>query len=430
MDRLVSFVCSRPQTLRSQKLRVQLPSMEGPFLFGETASAPISFLESGPNPNTSEVLPYFIKAVEHWGTMTDIFANGVQGPPSQSPTDLRGEFYNAQATIISWKKNLPPRMVWSLKNYRAHRLLGQGNTFVSLHFVLNHAMCLAHQEYLPEFEGDPAFDETFSPEPSSTRSVVRTCLAHAEEITRMASSLYSGDKIDQDMLRAPFVGVALESAACCHLWKLHLDNQSLDIGIPINPQNHNHASAKQKIDLICEILRSWSDVWPIASSWHETISLLSRLYQASNPANVVEFEDNAVGRGEDTRQLSSGDVTIGSGYPFPQNLKSQRMFDNIRMIIMTAADPPALRNHQTRLHIQNLWDQMLFRSPKALENTVPNETVSSHRPHSIPNFEDFSTLDDILNFMDDFPGLENYDTIQIIAANPLAADQQHSSPCP
>ena len=266
MDRLVSFVCSRPQTLRTSKLCVQLPCAEGPFIFGETSPAPASFLETGPNPSTSEVLPYFIKAVEYWGSMTDIFATGVRGPSARGPTDPKGDFYNAEAVLMSFKQSLPPRMVWSLKNYRAHRLLGQGSIFVSLHFVLNHAMCIAHQEYLPEFEGDSAFDEELSPEPSSTSSLVRRCLAHTEEITRMASSLHSGDEEDREMLRAPFVGVALESAACCHLYKIYLEDQATDTGDTSNRQPRGQATAQQKIDLVSEILKSWSDVWPIATS--------------------------------------------------------------------------------------------------------------------------------------------------------------------
>ena len=428
MDRLVSYVCSRPQTLRTVKIAVQLPCPERPFLFEEKFSGSISFLETGPDPDTSEVLPYFLKAVEHWGAMTDMSASRVKGPPTHAPTDSAGEFYKAEAAILSWRRNLPSRMTWSLKNYRAHQLLGQGSMFVSMHFVLNHSLCVAHQEYLPEFEGDPAFDDAPSPEPLSNRNVVKTCLSHAEEITRMASSLYSGDDTDREMLRAPFVGVALESAACCHLWRIHLDSQGQNINHAVEPQQEQ-ASAKQKLSLLSEILKSWSDVWLIASSWHETIDLLSRLYQASNPVGMKEMNETRLSRAEENRPLSSGDVSIGSEYPYPQNLKSHRMFDNIRMIIMTASDPPALRNHQTRLHIQSLWDRT-FTSQQIMQSNVSCETVRNHIPETIPEFENISTLDDMLNFMDDFQGFESFDPTQITDASHYTVDQQHSSPFP
>ena len=428
MDRLVSFICSRPQTLRSVKLRVQLPCPERQFLFGETYSGPISFLDIDPDPETSEVLPYFIKAVEYWGTMTDIFASGVKGPPSRSPTDSEGEFYKAEAAVVSWKRALPTRMQWSMSNYRGHQEFGQGSMFVSMHFILNHALCVAHQEYLPEFEGDPAFGDTPTSEPSGNRSVVKTCLSHADDITRMASSLYSGDETDREVLRAPFVGVALESAACCHLWTIHQERQSQRTPNYVDTECQNYASAKQKLDLLCGILKSWSDIWPIASSWHETIGLLSRLYQASNPAETPEFDENGVGR-DGNQPLTSGDVCIGSGYPFPQNLSSQRMFDNIRMIIMTASDPPGLRNWQTRLHIQNVWDRMLLQS----QNDMPTSGTEETRFfgfQAIPEFDNFSNLDEILSFMDDFTGFQNFESSQITAASVAPADQQQSLPFP
>jgi hypothetical protein len=74
MDHLVSPVCSRPLTLRSIKLSIQLPCPETEFEFDEISQGPVWTLETGPNPKSFEVLPYFIKAVEYWGTMSDIFA--------------------------------------------------------------------------------------------------------------------------------------------------------------------------------------------------------------------------------------------------------------------------------------------------------------------------------------------------------------------
>lgn len=77
MDKLVAHVCSRPQTMVAKKVRAPLPCPERSFLFGEVFPGPVSFLETGPDPDTSEVLPYFIKAIEHWGIMTEIFATSL-----------------------------------------------------------------------------------------------------------------------------------------------------------------------------------------------------------------------------------------------------------------------------------------------------------------------------------------------------------------
>ena len=169
---------------------------------------------------------------------------------------------------------------------------------------------------------------------------------------------------------------------------------------------------------------------PPLVQWNETVNLLSRLYEASHPLNTAELDTNSINRDEEHQPLSSGDITLGSGYPFPQNLKSQRMFDNIRMIIMTAADPPALRNHQTRLHVQNLWNRTLFQSPNIIQSATRNETVMIPGGETMPTFEDFSTLDDMLNFMDDFQSFQTSGSTQFPPVNHSVGDRLHISPYP
>jgi hypothetical protein len=418
MDRLVSAVCSRPQTLRTIKLRCFLPCPEPSFLLEKVSSMSSRTLDIGPSPDCLEVLPYFIKTIEHWGTMVDIFASGVKGPPSQAPTHAESEFYKAEQALKAWKSSLQDPMSWSMKNYRAHRMLGQGSLFVSLHFVLNNALCFAHQEYLPEFEGDPAFDEQNSPEPSTSRSVVKTCLYHVEEIIRMASSLSSGDDTDREMLRAPFVGLALESAACCQLWQIHLDSMSPESG---NSETPNKASPTQKLAMIMDIFKSWEDTWPIAAAWQETIDLLSRLYEAAHPTGMLDFD---VSRLDNREEHQPGEITIGSGYPDPQNLSSHRVFDSIRLILMTVADPSSLRHRQTRLHIQNLWNRMFPISNPALPESATTLALAQ--------YGNFSNFDDMLNyhFMDEFEGFPGDQSDSITVSSLSAINPQHSSPFP
>ncbi len=421
MDRLVSYVCARPQTLRSIKLRCLLPCPESDFGF-EDSSSTTDTLESGPSPGCKEVLPYFIKAVEHWGLMMDIFASGVTaGPPLQRPTDCSGQFWAAENALKAWISTLPPRMQWSMKTYRAHREISQkqASMFVSLHFILNHALCLAHQEYLPEYEGDTTFDEPNSPDPLSYRHVIKTCLHHAEEITRMASSLSSGDETDRQILQAPFVGVALESAACCHLWTIHRSVQSSPDGSPA----HNHIT-NQELTLIRNILKSWETLWPIAGAWGETIKLLSKLYDAADPRKILDFDATRKDDGEE-QQPNDDSISLGSGFPTPQTLKSQRMFDNVRLIIMTVADASGLRHHQIRLHIENLWNQLFLQcqaSPRVNgEDTRNFNFATSTAFENIPNFRD------MLDFIDDSQGVP-YDFFT--TSSLLAADPQNFSPFP
>ncbi|KAF8858364.1 hypothetical protein BDZ45DRAFT_546535, partial [Acephala macrosclerotiorum] len=351
MDRLSSVICSRPQTLFPTKLRCFLPCPEAAFFFEECPGRRF-LLDSGPDHESQEVYPFLIKAIEYWGIMTDIFALGLMGKQS-SPTDPDSCFYKTEQSIKSFKRNLPSRMQWSLKNYKTHRMLGQGSMFVEFHFILNHAFCVAHQEYLPEYEGDPAFESPSSPEPSGGRTVIKTCLNHADEITEMASLLLNGDETDRQLLHGAFVGLALGTAACCHLWRIFRMVQFSGY----NRQCPHRISTTEKLVLICKVLKSWESVWPIAGAWSETIELLTRLYEAADPQGMLDFDLNRL---EDQEEKRQGDIAIGSGQPDPRNINTSRMFDNIRLIIMTATDPSSLRHHQTRLHIQSLWTKIFM----------------------------------------------------------------------
>ncbi|KAE8453322.1 hypothetical protein EG329_011389 [Mollisiaceae sp. DMI_Dod_QoI] len=419
MDRLSSVFCSRPQTLYTAKLRCFLPSCQDSFFFEESPPSRRSLIDSGPDPDCQEVYPFFIKAIEYWSVLADIFALGLQGPPS-APTDCNSDFYKAEKAIKTWKENLPSRMQWSIKNYKTHRLLGQGSMFVEFHFILNHALCVAHQEYLPEYEGDSGFE---SPSPqavlSGDESVVKTCLHHADEITEMVSVLFSGDDTDRQLLHGPFVGLALETAACCHLWRIFRMTQSSSY----HSEDPQKASTAEKLALICKVLKSWEGLWPVAAAWSETIELLSRLYEAAHPQGMLDFDLNRL----DSRE-ERGDISVGSGQPDPRNINTRRMFDNVRLIIMTASDPSSLRHHQTRLHIQSLWTKMFMQQEmESVNSTQLGRAVSQEIPSS---YNGISNFDDMLDFMDDFEGLPRTQSNSITVSSPAPTNPRHLSPFP
>lgn len=422
MDRLSSVICSRPQTLCSPKLRCFLPSSESSFFFEECPGRRY-LLDSGPDPESREVYPFLIKAIEYWGIMTDIFALGLMGNQS-SPTDSNSCFYKTEQSINSFKENLPSRMQWTMKNYKTHRMLGQGSMFVEFHFILNHSLCVAHQEYLPEYEGDPAFESPSSPGTSGDRAVIKTCLYHADEITEMANLLLAGDEVDQQLLHGPFVGLALETAACCHLWRIFRMVQFSGY----DRQCPHRISTTEKLVLICKVLKSWESVWPIAGAWSETIELLTRLYEAADPQGMLEFDLNRL---EDQEEKRQGDIAIGSGHPDPRNINTSRMFDNIRLIIMTAADPSSLRHHQTRLHIQSLWTKM-FMQQDVLPVSAPTTTLLEGAVHhgAPTSYNEISNFDDMLNFMDDFEGFPIALSDSLISPSLSALNPQHPSPIP
>ncbi|RDW62032.1 hypothetical protein BP6252_11465 [Coleophoma cylindrospora] len=411
MDRLVAHVTGRPYTFQTKNLSAKLPCAESAFLFEETSSSTSSAatIETGPSPECTEVLPFFIKAVDLWSVMTDLFATGVKSTSTLGAASPNHEFYRAEQELRTWKDNLPARMKWSMKNYRTHRVLGQGSLFVSLHFVLNHAFCVAHQEYLPDANSDMTIT---SSEMEETPNITAACLYHADEITRMASSLHIGDATDMEMLRAPFVGVALECAACCHLWTIHQESSEADVEL-----TSKATASKQKLRLLCDMLKSWSAVWPIAAAWYETIELLTKLYDAVRPGGSPLIESSSDDAAED---LPPGctDVALGSGLPDPRNTAyAERLFDQIRHIAMTATETSGLRHRQTRLWIENLWTHTWLKGqPEMSEAAIGKyNTVAG----------DFSNFENVLDFMDGFEAFDDFTN-----ASYLQGDQPHLLPYP
>lgn len=73
-----------------------------------------------------------------------------------------------------------------------------------------------------------------------------------------------------------------------------------------NPDHQIKASADQKLALIRGILKSWAGVWPIAAAWHETIDLLSKLYEAVNPQSMLDLDVNRLA---DREEQDPGDMS-------------------------------------------------------------------------------------------------------------------------
>lgn len=63
-------------------------------------------------------------------------------------------------------------------------------------------------------------------------------------------------------------------------------------------------------------------------------------------------------------------------------------------------------------------------------NTATLQAIRNDAPEAVAESENFSTLDDMLNFMDDFKSFDNYDATAITSVDQPAVDQQYTSPFP
>ena len=330
LDRLLSFITSRPQTIQSRQLSMQLPCPEKCFLFDEDYRGPS--LSDFPNSSSeqAEVLHYFLKAVDLWGVMIDLFAT-IGNTTPKGPTDYEDEFFKADLAVKDWISRLPTKMKWSTRNYRTFRLLGEGTLFVSMHFLLNHALCVLHQAYLPQAGTWVLPTGSDSQEVFPSQDIAATCLHHASELTKIANSLHNGDAIDREILRSPFAGVAMVSAACVHLWSLHVDKKSTKMSVGGKAdQTSDDISASEKLLCLNEVLRLWQTSWPIAVSWSETIDLVSALYGVAYGRNLtVNLDQDGTEDGEEAADTPSspGNVALGSPNPAPYRTDYLKKYD-------------------------------------------------------------------------------------------------------
>lgn len=350
MDRMLCFLTARPQVFRTRHISIQLPCPAANFLFEEEYHGPGMMELHVPVLETVEVLPFFLKAVDLWGVLTDLFGTVGNSSP-QGLVEYEDEFYKAHNNVLDWINNLPARMTWSMKNYRTFCLLGEGNLFVSMHMLLNHALCTLQQAHLPQaLHWGPVTSSNVS----WSQEIAAVCCQHAKVISEIACLLHRGDTSDRESLRSPFSGAAIVSSACVHLWSLHSEPQMGDIAKGLDGE---------KVTNLVDILRSWQESWPIAGSWIEIIELISALYAVAygkdGPADTGQFT-NEHNPGP-TSASSPGSATSTVGLPEPNSV-SPRLFEKIRHIMFTISEPSALRQLQSRLHIRNLWSHMCIQA--------------------------------------------------------------------
>jgi hypothetical protein len=379
LDRLLCFVTARPQTIKSRQITIQLPCPEKSFFFDEDFRGPGLPDLPGAKSDQVDVLSYLVKAVDLWGVMLDLFGTINLSPP-KGPVDYEDEFLKADAAVKEWMSCLPERMKWSIRNYRTFRILGEGGLFVALHIILNHALYVLHQAYLPQPDYCSSPGAVDSWEASSNhQEIVTTCLHHANELTEMVSFLSNGDTTDRENLRSPFAGVAIMSATCVHLWSLHAKDVS--ITAQGDPPHDDSDSASQKLLSLMGILRSWSTTWPVALSWLETIDLVSALYAVAyrrdSTINTINLDEIVASNTDKTYPAPSPEtVMLGSGVPEPSTISS-RLFEKIRQIFFTTSQSSALRQVQTRLHIRNLCGHMCLQAQMASLNAVNSGAATS-----------------------------------------------------
>ena len=327
------------------------------------------------------VAPFYVAMVQLWGDMALLHATGGRRRLLHTPSDPAGAFFKANHALTNFTARIvSPALHWSVANYQLHAMTGQAQAFVQFNFLLHHARCVMHHEYLPQLDMqyyyspspppsvDNAVDQLWAsdaaglPPNFSDKRLIDPCIDAVNTITDMATALYDGpgDGDDQAvqksraMLQSTAAAHALMTAAAVHLWIVY--TQTCDAcPKPV---------ARAKFLLLLRIIQSWEPRWPVAAAWGETLGLLYKLYEYSYGTETVpefaswEAQQGApLEQGGDRPGLSYGDVL-----PDPA-MVGQCLHDKVRGILVHPLHAPEVKRRNLRIFSQTLWQQHLWLLP-------------------------------------------------------------------
>lgn len=348
MDRLVSYSCWRPQTVDFDCVYLNLPCPENVFTFEEPFDGPkLDTLPLSFEVSRFGLLPYFIAALHLWAQVVYIQEKGGRRHTNHRPSNPQASFTQLDEKIDHFHRALPNVMQWSTQNRKTFRYTGQEALFVNFHFLLNHARCVLHQEYLPYRDpttalyGYPLGNQggTDTPPEGRDERVVSLCVASSEAIVTMASELSNSGDVAGNGLRSVFAAAAILSAANIQLWLQHVEGSD----------DESRKRATAKVSKMTTVLESWIPQWSVAATWSNTLTSLRQLYDATYDSNrrlpsiehnqglaevVTDVPQEAGKDGIDDRPPSR--LTEGKGLP---ELKEQ-MVDKVRFILLASLEDP------------------------------------------------------------------------------------------
>ncbi|KAK2469891.1 hypothetical protein H9L39_18706 [Fusarium oxysporum f. sp. albedinis] len=368
LDRLLSMTSSRVQAIDQSSLGIQLPCPDSHFLFAETYTGP-SLHTLTAQDFEQGLLAHIIKSVDLWGNVAQQFiCGGRRSSSPPSPLVLGNPCYESSQVISQWWSALPSRFHWSLSAYATHRDLGTSTLYIYNLFILNHALCLALQDYLPldiPIMPPSSWGSTFHKGSLPGRAgelegideyAISTCLTRAEEMRLIALHLFSGDVTDQNNLMTPFCGVALVNAAAVFLWQAFFAS---DEALGSSTDENVTASSREKVLQIFQILQSWTNTWKIAEKWCETIELLTMVYAAAIKKPTIDFplafRTSTDAAPDDAHPEST--LFIGSGVPTLERTTST-LLQKIKYTMFSTSESSELRKEQTENYIESLWRDM------------------------------------------------------------------------
>ena len=362
-DRLLAYFLTKVYTIPLSSITVALPSTDASVAYQEASRGLTldSLISFDGYPSEIGLMPYLIKTMSLWSEIADFNVCYGRFTETHPQTDPRSPFAQAHRDMEDWERSLPPSLSWSVENYLNLADLNQGRMFLTMHFLIHSAFCVAYQWYLPQLDGSSLFHDTVDTagwsllhrEPDFIKNAITNALATGANLSHI---YHLSAKARQD-LQCTWVAAALLSVANTCLWLVYAKD-------PDHATADAMDRARNYFDLIVTVFVSWQDHWKAARTWVKTLRGMHALYREAYICGVQEeellgFDDSLQPDSSSEDESTSADYrpTAGDGYPAPTT--SPSLFASLRNIsIDTTADPGKVRSALMRF--AGSWPHDLF----------------------------------------------------------------------
>lgn len=293
-DRSIAFYMAKPRSLYEMQISTALPISETSLAYGEaTKGLTLNNLAAGVGGFMGRVsdtglMPFYIKTLVIWSAVADIKVCGGRFFEKAAPTHPASRFHQRHHRLREWVAALPSSLAWSRENYELHNTVGQGGVFVTMHFLIHSAFCVAHQLYLPQSNAsslltaekvDACGWSLLQREPT----FINSCVTNALAVGEIATMLWErGGETGVAQLQSVWVAAAMLSAAPTFLWlQFASDLEAF--------QDEHRTRAQAYLELFVTIMSTWQDRWAVARPWRDTLRIwiaVYRLVYLGEPVNI------------------------------------------------------------------------------------------------------------------------------------------------
>lgn len=297
MDRCNSSGRNRSSCIRLEDIKVQLPSQEKDFLFGNYRLLLMAFKEAyrcirdtSKHENLQKLSCFAFQIVlfEIWAKIAKWVGEVGGKLEPLPPWDLLSAYNLLSEELETFELSLPVHLQFSRFNLEAHIADGSGGDFGYFHCLFFLCRLFLNREYL--FCSPESFPAGWWE--GCTRTLLQT-LDNFHEVTALLRST-------NVMVIAPFTGFGVFSTAATCLYFCAFPNSILVKNYPLKgtASEDTVLSLKGKYqdmaqDSMC-LLKTWARVWGLGRNWSQTTIRLEKLFNLGLVEESPTLNDDTI----------------------------------------------------------------------------------------------------------------------------------------